>query len=143
MSKTERPPTHPPIQLLTKLLFLPLKEGVQRSAPSRMGCCGLHVYQVTHFKDTAPFTSSDESKGAEDRATLSFCHYHCYQGMDGSFFPLIIVFFYLSINNGSEEYDLSLLNLLNSSKHSPRGQSFYLVCQLLGTVCRWHCWLML
>ncbi|KAI4804389.1 hypothetical protein KUCAC02_026019, partial [Chaenocephalus aceratus] len=33
--------------------------------------CGLHVYQVTHFKDTLPYTASDESKGAKDRAALS------------------------------------------------------------------------
>lgn len=70
---------------------------------------GLHVYQVTNFKDTLPYTASDESKGANDRATLSFCHYHCCQGMDGSFFSSYNwAFFPPSINSVSEEYDLFL-----------------------------------
>lgn len=72
-------------------------------------CSGLHDYQVTNFKDTLPYTASDESKGANGRATLSFCHYHYRQGMDGSFFSIIIrLFSPPSINNGSEEYDLLL-----------------------------------
>lgn len=132
----------PPFPLLTKLLFLPLKAQVQRSAASRMGRSGLHVYQVTHFKDILPYTASDESKGAKDRATLSFCYYHHCQGMDGSFFSIIISLFFSSINNGSEEYDPFLWifwmapNVLQDAKVS-------LVCQLLRMIHRWHCWLML
>lgn len=105
--------------------------------------CGLHVYQVTHFKDTLPYTASDESKGAKDRATLSLCHYHHCQRMDGSFFSIIIGLFYPppSINNASEEYDLFLWIFLKGSKHFSMRPKWSLVCQRL--IHRWHCWLML
>lgn len=55
---------------------------------------GVCVDQVTNFKDKLPWTASDESKGANDRAALSFCHHPGCQGKEGSFFPLIIGPFY-------------------------------------------------
>ena len=71
--------------------------------------CGLHVYQVTHFKDTLPYTASDESRGLRIGP-------HCYsaiistaRGWRAHFFPPIIIgAFFLSlssIDNGSEEND--------------------------------------
>lgn len=102
-------------------------------------CSGLHVYQVTNFKDTRPYTASDESKGANDTATLSFCH-SLLPGDGSSFFSYNWDFSFLYQQHFWRIWSLSL-NLLNGSQHFSRGSS--LVCELLGVVHRWHCWLML
>lgn len=81
--------------------------------------CGLHVYQVTHFKDTLPYTASDESKGAKDRAALSLS---LLPGDGRLIFSIIIGLFFLHQQWFWRIWSLPL-SPLKGSKHSAREQS--------------------
>lgn len=110
-----------PFLLLTKLLFLSLREQVQRSATSSIKWGTQRLANLSGYK-LQRIPASDESKGANDRLALSYCYYHHCQRKEGSFF--------LSYNwVPPPPYQQCLwriwslsLRLLNGSKHFSRGQ---------------------
>lgn len=74
-----------PFLLLTKLLFLSLREQVQRSATSSIKWRTQWLANLSGY-ELQRIPASDESKGANDRLALSYCHYHHCQRKEGSFF---------------------------------------------------------
>lgn len=76
--------------LLTKLLFLSLREQVQRSATSSIKWRTQRLANLSGYK-LQRIPASDESKGANDRLALSYCHYHHCQRKEGSFFFFLII----------------------------------------------------
>lgn len=76
--------------LLTKLLFLSLRERVQRSATSSIKWRTQRLANLSGYK-LQRIPASDESKGANDRLALSYCHYHHCQRKEGSFFFFLII----------------------------------------------------
>lgn len=137
-----------PFLLLTKLLFLSLGERVQRSATSRIEWRTQRLANLSGFR-LQRSAGSDESKGANDRLALSSCHYHQCQRKEGSFFFFLIIAQPPSpprpINNASEEYDLFLWGFWMAPNVFLEAKQWRAspVCQLLGLIRRWHCWLML
>lgn len=77
-----------PFLLLTKLLFLSLGEWVQRSATSRIEWRTQRLANLSGYR-LQRIAASDESKGANDRLTLSSCHYRHCQRKGSSFFSFL------------------------------------------------------